>query len=80
MGPFGVQPLRGENDILQIRRALDLNLNIAVASLSSRYVTTVSQELLLHGEVETAADRSANRGGLTVVWPQAGEDIVLEEE
>ena len=53
---------------------------LKVGRPSSRYVTTVSQELLLHGEVETAAARSANRGGLTVVWPQAGEDIVLEEE
>ena len=44
VGPFGVQPIRGENDLEQARMALDLNLNIAVASLSSGYATTASHD------------------------------------
>ena len=88
VGPFGVQPLRSKQDllqvsqILQVLQSLDLNLNnnIAVASLSSRYVTTVSQERLWTDEAETANELSANRGGLTVVWPKTVEDLVLGEE
>ena len=44
VGPFGVQPIRGENDLEQVRSALELNLNLAVVSLSSRYATTASHE------------------------------------
>ena len=44
VGPFGVQPIRGEYDVHQVRMALELNLNLAVVSLSSRYATTASHE------------------------------------
>ena len=44
VGPFGVQPLFDENDIKQVRTALDRNLKVAVASLSSRYATTASHD------------------------------------
>ena len=44
IGPFGVQPIRGEYDVHQVRMALELNLNLAVVSLSSRYATTASHE------------------------------------
>ena len=88
VGPFGVRSLRSKEDllqvsqILQVLQSLDLNLNnnIAVASLSSRYVAIVSQERLWTDETETDDERSANRDGLTVVWPKAVEDLVLEEE
>ena len=88
VGPFGVRPLRSKEDLLQasqifqVLQSLDLNLNnnIAVASLSSRYVTTVSQERLWPDEAETDDERSANRAGLTVVWPEDGEDVVPAED
>ena len=44
VGPFGVQPLHGENDLQQVQMALDLNLNLAVVSLSSRYATIASHD------------------------------------
>ena len=83
VSPFGVRPLRDENDLLQVRQARNLDFNIAVASLSSRYVRTASQALRWPDEAKTARERSANRAnraGLTVVWPEAGEDVVLKEE
>ena len=43
VGPFGVQPLRGENDIVRVEQFLELNPSFAVASLSSRYAAAISQ-------------------------------------
>ena len=42
VGPTGVLPIRGEYDVRQVRMALELNLKLAVVSLSSRYATTAS--------------------------------------
>lgn len=44
VGAFGVQPIRGEHDVHQVRRALELNLNLAVTSLSSQYAITASHD------------------------------------
>ena len=41
VSPFGVSPLRNANDLLQVNRIRALSPNIAVASLSSRYVRAV---------------------------------------
>lgn len=79
-GPFGVRPLRSEEDFGQIQLLRELNLSYAVASLSRRYVMTVIREQLWLDEEGTASERSANRAGLTVVWPEAGEDVSLAKE
>ncbi len=79
VGPFGVQPLLGGNNLLRMLRDRDLKLGIAVASLSSRYVKNVSQGRHWHDEAEAVSERSANRAGLTVVWLKFGEDVVPEE-
>lgn len=44
VGPFGILPLRSENDRFQIPLIPDLNLSFAVASFSSHYVMAVKQE------------------------------------
>ena len=91
VGPFGVQPLRDENDLQQVRRALNLNLNIVVASLSSRYCMAASHDRHWPEAAEIADSHIAervltfpksaiSRAGLTVVWPSTGEEIVIGEE
>lgn len=105
VGPFGVHPLRRANDLMRMSIGRDLNLNIAVASLSSRYVTAVtSEEFWREGgerrvppSVNTSQDnisrwrvgyagqettdkRFSNRAGLTLVWPEAGEPVLLRDE
>ena len=82
VSPFGVYPLRDENDLLQVGRIRGLDFDIAVASLSSRYISTVSREQLWLGETirrRSARERFADRAGLTVVWPGARENVVLVE-
>ena len=80
VGPFGVHPMRRKNDLLQVLRAHELNLNFSVASLSSRYANAVWQGLRWPDEARTDDEWSAIRAGLTVVWPTAGQDVLLAEE
>ena len=91
VSPFGVYPLHGENDLPLVRQIRDLDLNIAVASLSSRYVITVSQDLTVSQDPHwldaaevvqehSVGERFANRAGLTVVWLEAGMGVDLAEE
>ncbi len=105
VGPFGVHPLRRANDLMRMSLARDLNLNIAVASLSSRYVMAVtseefwreggeagvppavntshdktSQRRAWYAGEESTDKRFSNRAGLTLVWPEAGEDVLLQNE
>ena len=85
VSPFGVDPLRDENDLLRVGQIRDLGLNVAVASLSSRYVRTVRQARRWPDADEGVQERSvrerfANRAGLTVVWLEAGAGVVLAEE
>ena len=75
VGPFGVQPLLAENDLLQMLQTRNWNLNIAVASLSFQYVKTVTREQPWLDKVVPTAARSAHRNGLMVVWLKSGEDI-----
>ena len=79
VGPFGVQPLRGKNRLLQMLQDRELNLSFAVASLSSRYATTVSRGLSWPNEAKIDDERSAERAGLRVVWPKAGDEVTLIE-
>ena len=75
VGPFGVQPLPAEDDLLQMLQTRNWNLNIAVASLSIQYVKAVIQEQDWPDDVAPAAARSKRRNGLTVVWLKFGEDV-----
>ena len=80
VGPFGVQPLRGiPLSFFQVLQDTDLSLNFAVASLSSRYAATVSRGLRWPDEGKADDERSAERDGLTVVWPEPSEDVFLTE-
>ena len=79
VGPFGVRPLHGKSYRLQERRDSVFNPNFAVASLSGRYAMTVIQKPLWRDEAEGTDERSANRSGLAVVWPEAGAEIVPAE-
>ncbi len=80
VGPFGVQPLPAENDLLQMLQTRNWNLNIAVASLSFQYVKTVTQEQPWLDDVVPIAARPTHRNGLTVVWLKSGEAVDLREE
>ncbi len=84
IGPFGVRPLRNEDDFAQLDQVRVLNPDVVVASLSSRYLTTMGQEASRSGEeeveeveVKPAFERFASRVGLTVVWLTEGEEVVL---
>lgn len=79
VSPFGVSPLRNANDLLQVNRIRALSPNIAVASLSSRYVRAVIQDFFRSNETversvgeRSVGERFANRAGLTVIWPEEG--------
>ena len=52
-----MQPLRDQNDIQQVRAALELNLNVVVASLSSRYATIASHDQRWTEVLEVAPTR-----------------------
>ena len=88
IGPTVVQPLRGRDDLDRARRIYDLNLNVAVVSLSSRYVAAIrgafwsDEEVAPHAQLEALDDEGhlARRAGLTVVWPEGGEDITLLDD
>ena len=79
VGPFGVQPLRGNSYRLQERRESAIGFNFAVASLSSEYAMTVIQDPFWRDKAESDHERSAHRHGLTVMWPEAGVEIVPVE-
>lgn len=80
VGPFGVLPLRGNSYRLQQRRERGIDdLNFAVASLPSQYAMTAIQNPLWLDKTKRDDDRSAHRHGLTVMWPDAGVEIVPVE-
>ena len=64
VGPFGVKPLHDENDLQDVRLALDLNLNIALASLSSRYATIASHDEYWSKVLEVAHTPEVTHAGL----------------
>ena len=84
IGPFGVRPLRNGDDFAQLDQVRVLNPDVVVASLSSRYLTTMGQEASRSGEeeveeveVKPAFERFASRVGLAVMWLVAGEEVAL---
>ena len=80
VGPFGVQPLRARKDLFHLEQAIDTNLSIAVASLSSRFATSLTQNPRFRDEVKPNEEWSAIRSGLTVVWLKPSENIDFTEE
>ena len=79
VGPFGVQSLSAENDLLQMLQTRNWNLNIVVASLSIRYFKAVIQEQAWPDEPARPAARTTHQAGLTVVWPKSSEAVDLGE-
>ena len=89
IGPTVMQPLRDRGDLDRARRICELNLNVAVVSLSSRYIAAIrgafwsDEEGAPHAQLLEALDDEghlARRAGLTVVWPEGDEDIALLDD
>lgn len=80
VGPFGVYPLRTQDDNRRLRQAREMGLSYSIVLLSLQYASASSETLIRYEELEIANLRSANRYGLTVVWPGAEDDIYIEEE
>ena len=86
MWPGGVQALRGNDDVVRIRRLRDLNEKFAVVSLSTKYATNILRNpLWVDGgeESDTGAKKAqgsrrfSRRAGLSVMWPEADDEIVV---
>ena len=86
LGPIGIVPLLERSDLEWVDRMRDLNMPLALASLSSRYVRTLSLDPRAVYEDDLAdpnkairADgpRIAQHAGLTVAWPGSGDDIEI---
>ena len=89
LGPVGIFPLRGRDDLDRVRLIRELTPSVALASLSSRYASTILRDPLAHGEGTSdegvkpspvGSDRIAQRAGLTVAWPMPDQDITFAEE
>lgn len=79
LGPFGALPIRSANDLSRIRQAREFAPNIALVSLSTKYIQSVREgehpvEDPLHTE-----DRTASQGGLKVIWPHEKEEVQIDE-
>ena len=87
-GPVGVYPLRRPDDVTRLRLFRESTPDIAIASLSSRYLSSVFRGPRGFGREETdgwdltkgGGERLASRAGLTVAWPGRDEDIAAEGE
>lgn len=89
LGPVGIYPLRGRDDLDRVRLIRELAPDVALASLSSRYASTIFRDPLMYGEGTSdeaikpspaGSDRFAQRAGLTVAWPMPDQDIAFAEE
>ena len=89
LGPIGIHPLRRRDDLDRVRRIRELSLDIAVASLSSRYARMFvggsdsfdEGELgLAHKAALDSDERFAQRDGLTVAWPAQDQDIAFVDD
>lgn len=75
VGPFGSHPIRGEDDLTWIRGVRELAIQVAITSLSSRYVLKVRQDARWADDVEEVDERGGRQAGMTVVWPEPDEEI-----
>ena len=89
LGPIGSHPLRDAVDLEIVRLIRELTPNVALASLSSRYASTIIREPRAFDEGElrdtskAAYDgdgRFAHQAGLTVAWPIPDEEIAFADE
>ena len=84
LGPIGIVPLRERRDLDWVHRMRDLDMHIALVSMSGHYVRTISRdprafdedELVDPNKVALGDDSQiAKRAGLTVAWPRP-EDVI----
>jgi len=84
LGPVGIYPLRSKDDLDRVRLIRELTPNVALASLSSRYASTIFRDPLAYGggtsdeavkPSPAGSDRYAQRAGLTIAWPMPDQDI-----
>ena len=89
LGPIGSHPLRGRNDLDQVRLIRELTPNVTLASLSSRYAGTIMRDPHGFDATESAVayetardgdDRFAQQAGLTIAWPTPDEDIAFMDD
>lgn len=80
VGPFGVCPLQTLDDYHQILLAREMELNFAIASLSVQYISERRVSSIEYEEPEITRNRLASRHGLTVMWPEADDDIRFQDE
>ncbi len=78
VGPFGIFPVRNQNDLPRLRQARDLAPNLALASLSAQYIKSVQEGFGSAYDNLITKDRTASQGGLEIIWPEKGEEIALE--
>ncbi len=84
IGPTDVQPLHTEDDLDCVRRIRDLNVKVAIASLSYRYVSTVIRKDIWPNEnfsrnldSSYSSEYTYTQAGLSVVWLQDSDEISL---
>ena len=89
LGPIGIVPLRERADLEWVHRMRDLNVHLALASLSGRYLRTISPDPRAVYEDDLAdpnrpirddGPRIAQHAGLTVAWPGPGDDIEIPRD
>lgn len=77
VGPVGLRPLRGREDLEYVRRIRELTPNVAVVSLSSRYAGASITDRERVADPEDGGN-VATRAGLTVAWLSDEPDIGIE--
>ena len=89
LGPVGIHPLRRNDDLDRVRLIREVTPNVALASLSSHYASTIFRDPLAYGEWASdeavmpssgGSDRFMQRAGLTIAWPTPDQDIGLTVE
>ena len=85
VGPVG----RGRDDLDRVRLIREMNPQVALASLSSRYGSAIVPPAPLSDEADLdhtpkatpdPGDRFLQRAGLTVAWPLSDEEIAFADE
>ena len=87
-GPVGVYPLHGTDDVEQLRQIRGRTPDMAIASLSSRYVSALVRDpRWVYREKNGGLDatdgdeeRLISRDGLTVAWPRQKDEIGVSGE
>ena len=77
VGPVGLHPLRGKEDLEYVQRIRERTPNVALASLSSRYARAPVEDRPWDADREDGGN-VATRAGLTVAWLSDGADIGIE--